>query len=292
MHKNRFSNQYQALIDQKIKELLTFSSDPENQLYEAARYAVFSGGKRLRPKLALATLEALKGNISDGLTPASAIEFIHSYSMIHDDLPCMDDDDFRRGKPTVHKQFDEACALLAGDFLLTYAFEVLSESPGLSSNQKIELIKTLSQRAGGDGMIGGQLLDLEAENTPISLEHLKRIHKKKTAELLTCAVEFGGIIGNANPKQMDALRQFGESIGLAYQIMDDVIDVTESVKKHGKTISSDVANGKTTYVSKMGIEQAKQEAHILLDTAMKKISTLPFPEPLAEMATALIERTY
>lgn len=263
-------------IEIELERLIPNHHGPFEELYSAARYALLGGGKRLRPILTLATVQVLGGNPQLALTPACTLELIHTYSMIHDDLPCMDNDDYRRGKLTVHKQYSEGHAVLTGDYLLTYAFEVLATSPHLDAETKIALITTLAHRSGSDGMIGGQVMDLAYEGKKIPLETLRLLHRNKTAALITASIEFGGIIAKATPLQLNQLRQFGESIGLAFQIIDDILDVTSSKAKHGKTISSDILNDKSTYVSLLGIDQARKYAQNLYDEstiALKPIQT-------------------
>lgn len=274
----------QSIIEKRLSELLT----GESTLYEAARWVTLDGGKRLRPRLLLATVEALNGDMELAYTPCAALEMVHTYSLIHDDLPSMDNDDYRRGKLTLHKKYNEATAILTGDFLLTYAFEVLAKAPGLTSKQVVDLIQTLASRSGGEGMVLGQLLDLEANKA--TLEQLQTIHRKKTAELLTASLEMGGIIANASSEMMEELRFIGDEIGLAFQIIDDVIDVTGSVKKHGKAISSDALNGKTTYVSLLGLEEAKKAAYALLENALRRLDAIPNSKLLQEIATSLVKR--
>lgn len=259
------------LIEQHLDRLVPEKNDI---LYQAARYALLGGGKRLRPILTLATVETLKGDLTKALTPACTLEMIHTYSLIHDDLPCMDDDDFRRGKPSLHKAFPEGHAVLTGDFLLTYAFEVLADAPHLTPQQKIELIQILAKQSGGDGMIAGQVMDLESEGKQLDVKGLQQIHKSKTGALISASVEFGGIITGASSSQLEALRCFGREIGLTFQIVDDVLDVTSSKEKHGKAVSSDLINGKATYVTLMGLEQAREAArahHHLATESLKVI---------------------
>lgn len=242
-------------IEQELESLLQSKS---GQLYEAARYSLLSGGKRLRPLLTLAVAEALGGTLDVALHPACALEMIHTYSLIHDDLPCMDDDDFRRGKPTLHRAYNEGLAVLVGDFLLTYAFEVLANAPQIPVERKVKLIALLSQQAGGEGMIGGQVMDLEAEGRSITFKDLQLIHSRKTGALMTAAIEFGGIAAGASVDQQKSLKLFGQELGLAFQIRDDILDVTASVEKHGKAVASDAVNNKATYVSLLGLEEAKK----------------------------------
>lgn len=279
-------------IESKLNELVPEQPDvPFNQLFQAARYALMSGGKRLRPILAIATAEAFGKNGESALTPACALEMIHTYSLIHDDLPCMDDDDFRRGKPSVHKAFTEAHAVLTGDYLLTYAFEVIVKDPLLSPVQKVSLIDLVAKNAGGEGMIGGQVMDIEAEGLSITLDQLKHIHKHKTGSMITASVACGGIVANASAAQMQLLQQFGDNIGLAFQIIDDVIDVTASLQKHGKAISSDSINNKCTYVTLLGLEPAKKAAQELLSQSHLQLDQLQIDcSRLRELSTRLVQR--
>lgn len=279
------------IIEQELDRLIPMHHGPYQQLFEAARYALLDGGKRLRPILTLTTTRILEGDSHLALTPACTLELIHTYSMIHDDLPCMDNDDYRRGKLTVHRKYSEGHAVLTGDFLLTYAFEVLATHPHLNAEKKAQLIATLAHRSGSDGMIGGQVMDLASEGKKISLDHLRLLHRNKTAALITAAIEFGGIIANTTPAQLDHLRQFGEAIGLAFQIVDDILDVTSSHAKHGKTIASDIINEKSTYVSLLGIEQAQAYAQNFYNQAIKTLKTLPYDTSLlAGIADFILRR--
>ena len=214
------------VVEKELDRLIPSRQGPQQQLYEAARYALLGGGKRLRPILALATAHMLGGDPSLALTPACTLELIHTYSMIHDDLPCMDNDDYRRGKLTVHKKYTEGHAVLTGDFLLTYAFEVLATNTHLSPDKKSQLIAILAKQSGSEGMIGGKVMDLTFEGKKIPLDTLKLLHRNKTAALLTASLEFGGILSNATPPHLERVRHFGESIGLAFQVVDDILDVT------------------------------------------------------------------
>lgn len=284
-----FFEEYLVKIEKELDQLLTFPDAPQYKLYEAARYMTLSGGKRLRPLLVLATVSACNGPLDLALAPACALEMVHTYSLIHDDLPCMDDDDFRRGLPTLHKKFDEATAVLTGDFLLTYAFEVLSQAPGLSTEQKLLMVQTLALRSGGQGMIAGQMLDIESL-PGMTLDKLKVVHQKKTADLLIAALEIGGIISNVSKSCLNELRTFGSEIGLAFQIIDDVIDLTDSFEKHGRACSSDELNGKTTYVSCLGLDGAKEAAHALLTSSLNRLDHFPNALLLKKMATSLVVR--
>lgn len=281
------------LIENHLERLIPLRHGPTQQLFEAARYAILGGGKRLRPILTLATTEMLGGQIEKALTPACALEMVHTYSLIHDDLPCMDDDDYRRGKLTVHRRYTEGHAVLTGDFLLTYAFDALASSPHLSAEKRAQMISILAKRSGADGMIGGQVMDLASEGQKISLDTLRLLHRHKTAALLTAAIEFGGIVSEASDIQMEHLREFGENLGLAFQIVDDILDVTSSQAKHGRAISSDVVNGKSTYVTLLGMEQAKAYAQKSYQQALQALKGLPHHSArLANIAEYILKRDY
>lgn len=268
------------IIERELENLVAMHHGPYQELFEAARHALLGGGKRLRPILVLTTVRMLGSDPQLALRPACTLELIHTYSMIHDDLPCMDNDDYRRGKLTVHKKYNDGLAVLTGDFLLTYAFEVLATDMHLSAEKKSQLIATLAHRSGSNGMIGGQVMDLAYEGKKIPLETLRLLHRNKTAALITAAVEFGGIISNAPPVHLDALRQYGEAIGLAFQVIDDILDVSSSEVKHGKAIPSDILKKKSTYVSLLGIEQAQTYAHNFYQQAVKSLKALPYDSSL------------
>lgn len=250
------------VIDKRLIELLSFKNLYQQTLFDAANYAIEGKAKRLRPLLVLATLQDFGIEVEKGVDSACALEMIHTYSLIHDDLPCMDDDDFRRGKPSLHKAFTEATAVLTGDFFITYPFEILSSQENLSDSQKLFLIQTLAKKSGGLGMIGGQIVDVESEGKKINREKLEFIHIYKTSALIECALLFGVIIGNI--PQKENLSLFGKAIGYAYQIKDDLLDVT------GK--KSDEKNKKNTSASLLGVSDAKS---LLLDLYNKAISYLP-----------------
>lgn len=278
-------------IEQHLSQLIPERNVPYHTLISAARYSLLSGGKRLRPILALATTETLGGDVESALTAACALELIHTYSMIHDDLPCMDNDDFRRGKPTLHKVFPEGHAVLTGDFLLTHAFDLIANDVKLEANQRLELIKVLCQCSGGDGMIAGQVLDLQSEGQQIDLDKLCLIHRCKTGAMIRASIEFGGILANTSEHERQLLKSFGEDIGLAFQIVDDILDVTASKEKHGRAISSDLTNDKATYVSLLGLEQSRESAQMLFQSACKTLQQLPVdPTLLISLADVLVNR--
>ena len=276
-------------------ECLVPSEDVEpRQLHRAMRYSLLAGGKRLRPALVLASGEAFGAGTDELMTAACAIEMIHTYSLIHDDLPAMDNDDLRRGRPTCHKAFGEAVAILAGDALLTQAFRVLAaDSPQRDPEKQVRVIREIAIAAGSvEGMIGGQMADLENEGKRVDAGTLEYIHRSKTGALITAPVVVGGIIAGASEAQLDRLRGFGERIGLAFQIADDILDVTSTSEQLGKTPGKDLAARKATYPSVHGIEASERRARELVDEAVDMISS---PElstgVLAEIARFIIART-
>ncbi len=236
------------------------------------RYSVFGGGKRLRPALAIMTCDALRGMRANVLPSAAAIEMIHTYSLIHDDLPAMDDDDFRRGRPSCHKAFDEATAILAGDGLLTLAFETIATHTN-DARLVGALVKELSIGAGHAGMVGGQQLDLAGSKRSGPAE-LQAIHRRKTAALLTSSVRLGAIAARATPSQLASLTTYGRSLGLAFQIVDDILDETGTVVQLGKTPGKDARQGKATYPALYGIEESRQRAARLIDGARRALQFL------------------
>jgi geranylgeranyl diphosphate synthase type II len=277
-------------------------------LKEAVAYSLMAGGKRLRPMLVLLGCEACGTDPARALPVACAIEMIHTYSLIHDDLPAMDDDDFRRGRPSNHRVFGEAMAILAGDCLLTLAFETLGNSD-FSDSARVELMKVLASAAGGSGMVGGQTLDIEAErrnggssedsevrsnlSTEKSVEQLNSIHKMKTGALITAALELGAICGNAVAEHRRLLRQYGEYIGLAFQISDDLLDVTGDGVKLGKDTGRDVQLGKLTYPGIFGIAESHKKAANLVDSACQVLLPLGTRGTwLQSLATFIVERDH
>lgn len=280
-------------VDKELQQIVQVKETPEKALYQAAHYSLMAGGKRLRPILAIATAESLGCKMEKILSPACALELIHTYSLIHDDLPCMDDDDLRRGKPTLHKVYPEAYAILAGDYLLTHSFEVISNAKELTDKQKIMMIQLLSEAAGAKGMIGGQVMDMEAEEKEVNLAHLKTIHQNKTGAMIKTSIAFGGVIAELNEGELEALKKYGEEIGLAFQIIDDILDVTQSSEVLGKTANSDLHNHKSTYVSLLGVKQAKAEAKAHMQKAQDYLKKLPLQSDLLDqLASYIINRAY
>lgn len=288
---DRYIKETLEKIEQKLQTFIPEMESSQAILYQAARYSLLGAGKRIRPLFLLATSETLGGSEEKALVPACALEMIHTYSLIHDDLPCMDNDDFRRGKPSLHKQYTEGIATLAGDYLLTFAFELIAKAEELTDKQKVQLIKILASRSGGEGMIGGQILDLQADSA-ISLESLKEIHAKKTADMIIAALEMGAVCAESSYSHRQLLTDFGSAIGIAFQIIDDVLDIAPSDVTQGSFISSDQFNGKTTYATLLGTDQSIQTAEKLLTEALELLQKLPFDtELLAELAKMVIHRT-
>lgn len=282
--------QYADLVNNHITELFPNPNCSEKNLIEAMNYAVTNGGKRIRPFLVLEFCNACGTNENDALDIACAIEMIHSYSLIHDDLPCMDDDDYRRGRPSTHKAYGEAPALLAGDALLTYAFEIISKT-SLSDSIKIKIVRELSSAAGCLGMVGGQIIDLESEDKQISLEKLFEMHDKKTGALIAAACKLGCIVGEASNEQLAAAATYGKKIGLAFQIKDDILDITSSTEELGKPVHSDDKLNKSTSVSLLGMEKATELMYNLTEEAKKSLSVFGAnAEILASFADMLSKR--
>lgn len=282
-----------VLVDARLDADSLLTTDCPSQLQESIRYSLLAPGKRVRPCLALMACEAVGGDPKLALPAASALEMIHCYSLIHDDLPAMDDDDLRRGRPTNHKQFGESTAILAGDGLLTLAFETLAK--GISdSNVAIACVADLASAAGAEGMVGGQQADLEAEEQhDVSLEQLEAIHRRKTGRLLTVPLLMGGRIAGASPETLNNLRIYGESVGLAFQIADDLLDVVGDSQKMGKNVQKDADHGKSTYPALLGIDESRQKAELLVDRACSAIADLgERGYYLAALAKYIIERDH
>lgn len=260
----------QLFVNQAIIQTIEDMQIPST-LKNSMLYSIKAGGKRIRPILMIASAEAFGGKKEDVLQVAIALELIHTYSLIHDDLPAMDDDELRRGQPTNHIQFDEATAILAGDALLTVAFQIITEAENLSAEQKVTVINRLSIASGSVGMVAGQILDLEAEEKQVSLSELEQIHRLKTGELLIFAVEMGAYLAGASQIQIDAVKQYGHYIGLIFQIQDDILDVEGVQAKLGKQVGSDQSNEKSTYPKLLGIDgavKAKEENIALANQAL------------------------
>lgn len=258
MIEKEFVTHYKNLVDQKLIEYVQSINAPA-LLKESMVYSLEAGGKRIRPLLLFATLSAYEKQPELGITVACALEMIHTYSLIHDDLPSMDDDDFRRGKLTNHKVFGEAIAILAGDALLTYSFELITKDPHLSAEDKVWIINLLAQCAGPEGMVGGQVADLQGENKQLTLEEIEYIHAHKTGKLLSFSIMAGAKIAGGNENEINLFRQFSEHLGLAFQISDDILDVIGDQAKLGKPVGSDEDKAKSTYPSLLTLEGAKEQ---------------------------------
>ncbi|MBN8190894.1 polyprenyl synthetase family protein [Bacillus sp. NTK074B] len=262
-------------------------------LKEAMVYSLQAGGKRIRPILLLAAIKTFNEDPMLGLNTAAALEMIHTYSLIHDDLPSMDDDDLRRGKPTNHKMFGEAAAILAGDGLLTYSFQLIAEDAALTSDKKVKLIALLARCAGPEGMVGGQAADIEGEMKQLSANELENIHVHKTGRLLTFSVKAGGIISGVSRFELELLERFAFHIGLAFQIQDDILDIEGSEEMIGKPVGSDESKHKSTYPSILTMKGAKEKLQFHLDEALTSIDELPVDSSLlTEIAQLIVSRNH
>jgi len=255
------------LINRALDRFLPKESTKPATIHKAMRYSLFAGGKRLRPALCLAAAAACGGDDEGALPLAAAVECIHTYSLIHDDLPAMDNDDFRRGKPTNHKVFGEGIAVLAGDALLTQAFEIAAQADGWPRYSHQAVVLEIARASGSLQLIAGQVADLEAEGEKISAADLKYIHERKTSALLCCSVRLGGMSANCTPAQLQALTDFGYNVGLAFQIIDDILDITQTTEQLGKTAGKDTAAQKATYPSIVGMEKSRKIAQQLTQRA-------------------------
>lgn len=285
---------YRKLIEENLDRLLPPEEMIPQSIHRSIRYSTCGGGKRLRGILCLLACDTVGGEIEKALPASCALEMIHAYSLIHDDLPCMDDDDLRRGKPTNHLVFGEAIALLAGDGLLTAAVKVLvTQAPdGMEELYRRALVEMITAVDTG-GMIGGQVLDLEAEGKDVSLEELMEIHQKKTGALITAALRMGGIIGRGDQRQLAALSQYGRSFGLAFQIGDDLLDCVGDSKKLGKKTGSDLKKNKATYPALLGVEESKRLLRLEVDKAKKALGPLGDRAALLHrVADYLVRREY
>jgi geranylgeranyl diphosphate synthase type II len=278
-------------IDAALDRCLPPATERPARLHQAMRYSVLGGGKRLRPILCLASAEAVGGAAAAALLPAVALEFLHAYTLIHDDLPAMDDDDLRRGQPTLHKAFDEATAILAGDALLTFAFEVLARAAAPAPCAPGQLVLELAEAAGSRGVVGGQAEDLAAEGCPPDAGWLDYIHLHKTGKLLRAACRLGALSAGAGAEQLAALTTYAEHIGLAFQIADDILNVTSTPERLGKAVGSDAARQKMTYVALYGLDASRDRARALVAGARAALAPLGGrAERLAELAEFMVAR--
>lgn len=284
-----------ALVDAALDRYLPGEDLLPAVLHQAMRYSVFAGGKRLRPILVMAACEAVGGAPERVLHAACAMEMIHTYSLIHDDLPAMDDDDFRRGRPTNHKVYGEANAILAGDALLTEAFRLLADPAAnrdCAPAVVLRVIETVARCAGSQGMVGGQVVDMEAEGKPIDYATLQYIHTRKTGALFLASIQAGAWLGGGSDDQLAALTRYGETAGLAFQIADDILDIIGDQAVLGKDVGSDQARGKATYPALLGLSEARRRAEELRDLALTALDPLDASaEPLRALARYIVDRT-
>jgi geranylgeranyl diphosphate synthase, type II len=282
-----------AFVDAALDRFVPSAEERPATVHKAMRHSLFAGGKRLRPILCLAAAEACGGSPECALFAACAVECLHTYSLIHDDLPCMDDDDLRRGVPTCHKVYGEAMALLAGDALQALAFELVAKSQLTHRYTPADLVLELARTASSRHLVGGQVADLEGEGKQLPLEDLRYIHQSKTAALLTTSVKLGAMCADAMPEELNALRDFGMATGLAFQIIDDILDVTQTSEKLGKSAGKDVASQKSTYPALLGLEASRVEAHRLTEEAKRSLEVFGLrKERLRQLAAYLLERDY
>ena len=268
-------------------------TNPQAKVLEAMRYSLEAGGKRIRPLLVLAFCRACGGDVQKALKPALAIEMIHTYSLIHDDLPAMDDDDYRRGRLSCHKAFDEATAILAGDALNVLPVELLATDTTLPAETRVSLIAELANAAGAEGMIGGQVIDIANETrTDVDQNNLVNMYAHKTGALIRVACTMGCMVAGANDKMLTAATEYAQRLGLAFQIVDDILDVTGTPELLGKPIGSDAAHHKTTFVTLLGLEGAKAEASRLTEEALRLLEDIPEHQFLTDLTEALLNRNY
>ncbi len=280
------------LVNKVLDELLPPADKFPARVNSAMRYSLFGGGKRVRPILTLGAVDALGGDIKKAMNTASALECIHTYSLIHDDLPAMDDDDLRRGNPTCHKKFDEATAILAGDGLLTLAFELIADTKDVAPEVIVKVVKEVSGGAGVRGMVGGQIIDMESEGADLNHAELQNIHIHKTGKLIVASVRCGAVLSDATDSELEKLTEYGECIGLSFQIADDILDVTGDSIELGKTAGKDEVQNKATYPSIMGLSESKKLAEDLTERALGALSDFDEKaDPLRSLAKYIVERT-
>ncbi len=294
MNLKNYLSTRQRLADRALDRYLPKANTKPATLHRAMRYSLFAGGKRLRPILCLASAEACRGKIKDALPLACALECIHTYSLVHDDLPSMDNDDFRRGRPTCHKVFGEGIAVLTGDALLTLAFEIVSHARPSPRFNMTMLLREIAVAAGSQKLIAGQVADLEAEGKNVKRRQLQFIHENKTAAMLRSSVRLGAMSANADSGKLSAITRFGQRLGLAFQIIDDILDVTQTSQILGKSAGKDITAKKATYPAVIGLQQSRTEAKRLTRQAHNALSVFNASnaEPLHELANYLLEREY
>ncbi|MBQ3138481.1 MAG: polyprenyl synthetase family protein [Ruminococcus sp.] len=286
-------NRYIEFTEKELKNFNNYSHEnrPQVKLIDAMNYSLRAGGKRLRPALVYAFCEALGGEMETAAAPACAIEMIHTFSLIHDDLPAMDNDDFRRGKPSCHKAFGEAMAILAGDALSVLPFEIIADTPHLTAEQKVLIISVLANSVGRDGMIGGQVIDMENEKCDnVDEENLRNLYRCKTGQLIAVSCVMGAICADAENETIRAAAEYGLRLGFAFQVIDDILDVTSTTEELGKPVGSDAESNKNTYVSLFGIEKAQEAADKATSEALEWLDAIPNNEFLIELTETLLKR--
>lgn len=292
----KYLEEKKRLVEESMSTMTPGGKTLTDRLHKAMNHSLEAGGKRIRPILAIAACEAVGGDVNKVMPASCALEFIHTYSLIHDDLPAMDNDDYRRGKPTCHRAFDEATAILAGDGLLTAAFELLTRSDlfdGVNPATAMEVANDIARAAGHGGMVGGQQADMDAEGKEVDLPTLEFIHTHKTGALILASIKAGAKLGGGKPDEIMALTKYGEAAGLAFQVADDILDVTGDTATLGKDAGSDEARGKATYPSILGLREAKNRASDLLGIALKSIDSFDGKaDPLREIARYIVNRTH
>lgn len=289
----KFLNTRSDAVNAALKQFIPSPTCKPATIHKSMLYSLFAGGKRIRPAICLAAAQACGGDERDAMPLACAVECIHTYSLIHDDLPAMDDDDFRRGKPTNHKVFGEGIAVLAGDALLTQAFEIAARCKGWPRYSHQDVILELARASGSLQLVGGQVVDLESEGKKVSLAQLRYIHERKTSALLCCSVRLGGMSANCTAAQLKALTDFGYHVGLAFQVIDDILDVTQTSEKLGKTAGKDVSSQKATYPALVGLEKSKRIAEDLTGKAFAALKVFRGRAvALESIAQYLLNRDY
>ena len=294
MDLKKYLQEKEDIVNKALDTLLPKEDEFPQRLHKAMRYSIFAGGKRIRSILVIAAAEVFGKTAANVINIACAIELIHTYSLIHDDLPAIDNDDLRRGLPTNHKVFGEAIALLAGDALLTKAFQIMSQPSAVSGQQSALILKSIheiAKAAGSTGMVGGQVVDIESEGKEVAFPVLEYIHIHKTGELILASVRAGAILAGAENKELETITRYGEAIGLAFQIADDIIDVEGNKEDVGKNIGGDAKKGKVTYPSILGVDESRKRARELVDMAITALKDFDRKaEPLREIARYLVER--
>jgi geranylgeranyl diphosphate synthase type II len=294
MNIKSYLSKKKTIVDKALDKLVPPANMFPTSVHEAMRYSLFAGGKRVRPILAIAAAEALGAKTNDLLPLAGSLELIHTYSLIHDDLPAMDDDDRRRGRPTCHKVYGEAIAILAGDGLLNMAFEVLSDprrTKAVSANRLLSIIREIGAASGVHGMVGGQVVDMESEGKDIDLPTLEYIHTHKTGALIRASVRVGALYAKASEKRLKALTRYGERVGLAFQIADDILDITGKQDEIGKAVGSDLKKGKKTFPGFFGLEGSRMRANEVANKAIQSLRDFDHKaDPLRELAKYIVNR--